>query len=72
VKPTPELALQRIHPEDVRMVQQTTEGISSNGGDFDLEHRLLMPNGSVKTVRFVGHSIEDPAGGSSFLGALRP
>jgi transcriptional regulator with GAF, ATPase, and Fis domain len=70
VKPTPEPALQRIHPEDVRMVQQATEGISSNGGDFDLEHRLLMPNGSVKTVRFVGHAIEDPAGGSSFLGAV--
>jgi transcriptional regulator with PAS, ATPase and Fis domain len=70
VKPTLELALQRIHAEDVQMVQQATEGISSNGGDFDLEHRLLMPNGSVKTVRVVGHSIEDPGGGSSFLGAV--
>jgi len=70
VKPTLELALQRIHPEDIRRVQQATEGISSNGGDFDLEHRLLMPNGSVKTVRVVGHSFEDPAGGSSFVGAV--
>jgi transcriptional regulator with PAS, ATPase and Fis domain len=70
VKPTFELALQRIHPQDVRMVQQATEGVSSNGGDLDLECRLLMPNGSITTIRVVGHSIEDPAGGSSFLGAV--
>lgn len=70
VKPTLEAVLQRTHTEDVQMVQQATEGISANGGDFDLEHRLLMPNGSIKAVRVVGHSIEDPVGGSTFLGAV--
>ena len=68
VKPTRELALARVHPDDLRRVQETTEEISANG--LDLEHRLLMPDGSVKTIHVVGQSVEDRAGGSSFLGAV--
>jgi transcriptional regulator with PAS, ATPase and Fis domain len=70
VKPTLELTLQRVHPEDAEMVRQAIEGVSSPGGDLDLEHRLLMPDSSVKTVRVVGHAIANPGGSSSFLGAV--
>jgi DNA-binding NtrC family response regulator len=70
VKPTLELVLERVHPEDVAMVRQATESISSDGGDLDLESRLFMPDGSVKTIHVVGHSIDVPAVGSSFLGAV--
>jgi PAS domain-containing protein len=47
-KPTLEMILRRIHPDDRDRVQQTLERASEARADFDLEHRLLMPNGSVK------------------------
>src|SRR5438094_4999784 len=48
--PTPELALQRVHPEDAALVQQTIERASQDGKDFDHEYRLVMPDGSIKYV----------------------
>src|SRR2546425_11489596 len=39
-KPTVELILQRIHPEDAGLVQQITERASREGKDFDYECRL--------------------------------
>src|SRR5262249_34913274 len=42
-QPTVALVLQRVHPEDIPVVQQTIDH-ASKGHDFDLEHRLLMPD----------------------------
>src|ERR1700688_3252582 len=44
-KPTVELVLQRVHPEDMALVQETIECASQEGKDFDFEHRLLMADG---------------------------
>ena len=70
VKPTLQLAFDRIHPEDLQLVQQVTAGASQDGRDVDVEHRLLMPNGTVKTIRVLGHTCPDPDGKSVFLGAI--
>ena len=35
-----------------------------------MEHRLLMPDGSVKTVRVLGHTLNDRIGKPTFLGAI--
>ena len=69
LQPTLELALARVHPEDLPLVQQVTAGVSQDGADADVEHRLLMPNGSVKTIRVLGHTC-DRLGKSTFLGAM--
>src|SRR5208337_1265799 len=53
IKPTIDLVLQRIHAEDTALVKQTLERASQDGKDFDLEHRLLMPDGSIKYVHVV-------------------
>jgi hypothetical protein len=37
-KPTVDLVLQRVHPEDASLVKQTMERASQDGKDFDLEH----------------------------------
>src|SRR5207302_319216 len=42
----------------------------SDGKDFFLEHRLLMPNRSVKHVRVVAHAVRGQAGQLEFIGAL--
>src|SRR6266404_9718373 len=47
-KPTVDMILQRVHPDDLVHVRQTIERASSDGTFFDHEYRLLMPDGSVK------------------------
>ncbi len=70
-KPTLELVLQRTHPQDKTLVRQVINRVSQERRDFDFEHRLLMPDGSVKYVRVVGHpSTEDESGNIEFMGAI--
>lgn len=68
--PTVELISRQTHPEDAAFVDQTLERVSLNHEDFDIEHRLLMPDGSVKNVRVVGHAVNDELGGIEFVGAV--
>jgi len=69
-KPTVELILQRVHPEDAALVKQTIERASQDGKDFDFEHRLLMRDGSVKRLHVVAHAEIDKSGELVFVGAL--
>jgi transcriptional regulator with PAS, ATPase and Fis domain len=70
VKPSFELALERVHPEDRQLVQEVTAGVAKDGRDVDVEHRLLMPDGTIKTIRVLGHTSREPDGKSIFLGAI--
>jgi NO-binding membrane sensor protein with MHYT domain/nitrogen-specific signal transduction histidine kinase len=69
-KPTMELILQRLHPEDAALVKQTIERASQDGKDFDNEYRLVMPDGSVKYVHVVAHALGDGSGSTKFVGAV--
>jgi PAS domain S-box-containing protein len=70
-KPTVKGILQRTHPEDIALVQETLNQAAQNRKAFDVEHRLLMPDGSVKYVRVVGHpSTNDDSGDFEFVGAV--
>jgi PAS domain S-box-containing protein len=69
-KPTVELVLERVHPEDVALVKQVIERASQDAEDFEHEHRLLMPDGSVKHVHVVARALRDESGGVEFVGAL--
>jgi C4-dicarboxylate-specific signal transduction histidine kinase len=69
-KPTMELVLQRVHPEDAALVKRTLERASEDGNDFDQEHRIVMPDGSVKSVRMVAHALSDDSDGIEFAGAV--
>src|SRR6266436_630908 len=70
MKPTVELVLQRVHPQDRDLVKQTIQCVSQDGKDFDFEHRLLMPDGSVKHVRVVAHAERGRRGELEFFGAV--
>ena len=65
-----ETILQRTHPEDLQAVRQLIERVSRDKTEFDIEHRLVMPDGSVKYVRVVGHPSMDERGGTEFVGAI--
>jgi len=68
-KPTQELVDQRIHPEDLSLVQQARERAAHDGKDWDHQVRLLMPDGSVKHVRVRAHATRDDLGNLEFVGA---
>jgi PAS domain S-box-containing protein len=51
-------------------VKRTIERASQDEQDFDFEHRLLMPDGSVKHVHVVAHAVSDEASGIEFVGAV--
>jgi PAS domain S-box-containing protein len=69
-KPSLEFVLRRTHPEDAAFVKQIVERASQDGKDFDFEHRLLMPDGSIKHVRVVGRAEKDTSGELEFVGAV--
>ena len=69
-RPTIELIVQRAHPEDRALVQRTIERASQDGDDFDFEHRLLMPDGSIKHLRVIGHADGDQCSECEFVGAV--
>jgi PAS domain S-box-containing protein len=49
-KPTFEMVLVRVHPDDRDRVQKAVAQACEVRADFRLEYRLLMPNGSVKHI----------------------
>jgi PAS domain S-box-containing protein len=69
-KATIELIVQRTHPEDRPDLQQFVDRVSRELEAFDFEHRLLMPDGSVKYLRVVGHPSRDDSGHFEFVGAV--
>ena len=69
-EPTLELVFHRTHPEDRALVQQVIDRVSKERKEFDFEHRLLMPNGSVKYLRAVGRPSKDESGSFEFVGAV--
>jgi PAS domain S-box-containing protein len=69
-KPTVELILRRVHPEDMASVTQTIERASQDGKDFGHEFRLVMPDGAFKYVHVVARAERDESGQVKFVGAV--
>ncbi|HWZ52798.1 MAG TPA: PAS domain S-box protein [Granulicella sp.] len=68
--PSLQWMLQRTHPDDRDLVQGVLEQAAANGTNFDVEHRLLMPDGVVKYLQVVAHGLPDSAGHLEFVGAV--
>jgi PAS domain S-box-containing protein len=72
VRVTLELIGSRYHPEDRHAMEEVTEGIRRGALGFDYEHRLLMPDGSIKHVHVVAHGTPDKEGtGLEYFGAVQ-
>jgi PAS domain S-box-containing protein len=69
-RPTLDLILRRVHPDDANMLRETIDRITSEKTDFDFEFRLLMPDGTIKHLRAVAHPETDPDGEVEFVGAV--
>jgi formate hydrogenlyase transcriptional activator len=70
IKPTLETAMERIHPDDRKFVQDMINCILKEGKGWDLEHRLMMPDGRVKHLHTVGKPLVNQAGEVEFVGSV--
>jgi transcriptional regulator with GAF, ATPase, and Fis domain len=70
-QPTLEFVFSRVHPEDRQRLQQLIDRVSREKTEFDVEHRLQMPDGSIKYLHHVvGRPSEDESGCLEFVGAV--
>jgi len=60
--PTWEEYFERVHPEDRLKLKNTIEQAIVEKADYDLEFRILLPNGTVKRIHTVGHPLLSGAG----------
>ena len=60
--PDREQRLERIHPDDRAKYQATINRAVAASSDYDIEFRLLLPDGTVKYIQSVGHPVLDGSG----------
>ena len=61
----------RIHPEDLHMLHDMTGRARKGVSDLQYEHRLLMPDNSVKHLHLIAHGRRDAAGQLEYIGAVQ-
>ena len=61
----------RVHPEDIPLMIDMIERARSAVRDIEYEHRLLMPDDSVKYLHLIAHGIRDSDGRLEYIGAVQ-
>jgi PAS domain S-box-containing protein len=61
----------RIHPEDIPSLDALIDRVREQGSNFEFEHRLQLPDQSVKHLHMVAHATRDPEGRMEFIGAVQ-
>jgi formate hydrogenlyase transcriptional activator len=68
LKPSYDLVFDRIHPDDRDFVRQILDEATREKKDFDIEHRLLMPDGRIKHIHLVARAMK--TGNLDFIGSI--
>ena len=68
---TLELIGTRVHPDDIPLLHDMTERARSAASDFQYEHRLLMPDQSVKYLHLIAHGTRNENGEVEYIGAVQ-
>jgi signal transduction histidine kinase len=68
---TLELIRTRIHSEDLPSFHEMIERARSGVSEFEFEHRLLLPENSVKYLHVVAHRTHDQEGQLEYIGAVQ-
>jgi len=68
---TIELIGTRVHPEDITLLHDMIERLRGAGADFEYEHRLQMPDQSIKYLHLTAHGIRDNDGRLEYIGAVQ-
>jgi len=70
MKPTLNMLVARLHPQDRAFFQQVIDRATQTATDFEHEYRLLLADGRVKHVHAIAHVLEDGSGNREFIGAV--
>ena len=62
VEPTFRLFAERVHPEDMPLVQDILKKAIRDGNDFHFDYRIILPDGSIKHLQSVGRHIVKESG----------
>src|SRR5271165_4963912 len=63
--------VERIHPEDRAPSLEALENASRAGRDFDLQYRIVLPNGTTRHVYGTAHPVFNSTGGvTGFVGIV--
>jgi PAS domain S-box-containing protein len=68
---TLELLGARIHSEDLASFREMIERARRGASDFEFEHRLRLPDHSVKYLRVVAHGTRDQEDRLEYIGAVQ-
>jgi PAS domain S-box-containing protein len=69
-KPTKGNTLRFIHREDLPFVETTLKKAVREKTEFELEYRIIRPNGSIRYLRGIGRPLEIENGGLEFIGMV--
>jgi PAS domain S-box-containing protein len=61
----------RVHPEDIPQLKHLIRRGRNEGSDLEHEHRLQMPDGSVKYLHLVARATRDEQGRLEYIGAIQ-
>jgi PAS domain S-box-containing protein len=70
MRPSMELVFKRVHPEDIWIVEHIFSRAAREGTNKDFEHRLLMPDGSIKHVHVVLEAVSVDPANREFMGTV--
>jgi PAS domain S-box-containing protein len=59
---TYEAFLDCVHPEDRQFVIDSINACVDDGKDYDIEHRIIWPDGTIRTVSEIGNVFRDEDG----------
>jgi len=61
-KITHEFFLNLLHPDDRKMVEKAISECTENKKEYDIEYRVIHPDGSIRWIYAKGHGILDESG----------
>jgi formate hydrogenlyase transcriptional activator len=61
----------RVYPDDLPLLQDMIERAQHATSDFEYQHRLLMPDQSVKHIHLFAHATRDKYGRLEYVGAAQ-
>jgi DNA-binding CsgD family transcriptional regulator len=64
------MVVARMHPNDRQEVGERAERAFREGTTLEGEYRILLPDGSVNVVHYVGHQVEGPGGKREYVGTM--
>jgi PAS domain S-box-containing protein len=54
--------LQRLHPDDQAKVREAKDRATIEKSDYEVDHRIVLPDGTVKYTHTVGHPVLNASG----------